>query len=113
MRTIRLIAITALVCGLCPPAQAAAAAAADCPTEAAALTRDEGELPRLEIVSPADRPVVCITLETVMAFAGRLKAHVAHCPNSELAATAADWEKTRADYSRRFSQRHCRKTLPE
>ena len=29
--------------------------------------------------SPADRPPYCITLETVMAFAGRVKAHVAQC----------------------------------
>ena len=35
---------------------------------------------------PADRPPYCITLETLMAFAARVKAHVAHCPNSDYVA---------------------------
>jgi hypothetical protein len=107
-----LAALLAMVCGVTATAQAAAAAAAaDCPVEAAALTRDESELPRLDVASTADRPILCITLETVMAFAGRLKAHVAHCPNSSYAATAADWEKMRSEYAKRFSQRRCRRTL--
>src|SRR5215813_5994115 len=89
----------------------AAAAGADCAVEAAALAREQSELPRLEVASPADRPPYCITLETLMAFASRVKAHVAHCPNSELAAAAADWNKTQADYSRLFSQHRCRRTL--
>jgi hypothetical protein len=55
-----------------------AAAAADCKSEEATLMKDETELPRLEVASPADRPITCITLETNIAFAGRLKAHVAH-----------------------------------
>src|SRR5882672_6234781 len=112
MRMMRMIAILAallaMTCGVTATAQAAAA---DCTVEAAALTRDESELPRLAVASPADRPILCITLETVMAFAGRLKAHVAHCPNSSHAATAADWEKMRSDYAKRFSQRRCRRTL--
>ena len=90
---------------------ACAAPAVDCEGEAAMLTRDQAELPRLEIASPADRPPYCITLETLMAFAGRVKSHVAHCPKSELAATMAEWEKTRAGYSRLFSQHRCRRTL--
>jgi len=90
---------------------AGAAPAVDCEGEAAVLTRDQAELPRLEIASPADRPPYCITLETLMAFAGRVKSHVAHCPQSELAATVAEWEKNRADYSRLFSRHHCRRTL--
>jgi hypothetical protein len=90
---------------------AGAAPAVDCESEAAILTRDRAELPRLEIASPADRPPYCITLETLMTFAGRVKSHVAHCPKSELAATVAEWEKTRADYSRLFSQHRCRRTL--
>jgi hypothetical protein len=87
----------------------AAPAEPDCASEAAALSKDESELPRLEV--PADRPTFCITLETVMAFADRLKAHVAHCPNSDHAAAAGEWQKTRSDYARRFSARHCRPTL--
>jgi hypothetical protein len=104
--------VSGLVFGPCSIAVSAPAASADCSTEATALVHDQAELPRLDVVSPADRPILCITLETVMSFAGRLKSHVAHCPNSDLAAAAAEWEKTRADYSRRFNQRRCRKTLP-
>ena len=87
------------------------AAAADCTTEAASLTREQSELPRLEAASPADRPPYRITLETVMAFAGRVKAHVAHCPSSDYAPAAADWNKRRADYAKLFSRHRCRRTL--
>ena len=102
-----LIALVAALCG----AHAGAARALDCEAEAAALSKDESELPRLEVTSPADRPPYCITLETVMAFAGRLKAHVAHCPNSDYAPAAASWDKTRNDYYKLFSQRRCRRSL--
>jgi hypothetical protein len=88
-----------------------AAAAADCKTEEAALMKDESELPRLEVASPADRPITCITLETNIAFAGRLKAHVAHCPASSYVQTASDWEKTRIDYAARFTQNRCKRTF--
>jgi hypothetical protein len=54
---------------------------------------------------------LCITLETVVAFAGRLKAHVAHCPSSSFVPAAANWEKTRIDYVKRFGQRRCKRTL--
>jgi hypothetical protein len=90
---------------------AAAAPAPDCTTEAAALTRDQSELPRLEVASPKDRPPYCITLETNMVFASRVKAHVAHCPNSDYAPAATEWDKTRTDYSKLFSQYRCRRTL--
>src|SRR5262245_27086310 len=93
------------------PLSAGAAPATDCTSEAATLTRDQSELPRLEVAKPADRPPYCITLETIMAFAGRVKAHVAHCPNSDHAASLATWDKTRSDYSRLFSQYRCRRTL--
>jgi hypothetical protein len=89
---------------------ASAAPASDCTTAAAILTRERSELPRLEVASPADRPPYCITLETLIAFAGRVKAHVAHCPGSELAPTVANWDKTQADYSKLFSQRRCKRT---
>ena len=90
---------------------AGAGPASDCTAEAARLARDQSELPRLEFASPADRPPYCITLETVMVFAGRVKAHVAHCPNSEHAPAVADWDKTRNDYSKLFSQFKCKRTL--
>jgi hypothetical protein len=88
-----------------------AAAAADCKTEEAALMKDESELPRLEVASPADRPITCITLETNIAFAGRLKTHVAHCPASSYVQSASDWEKTRIDYAARFTQNRCKRTF--
>jgi hypothetical protein len=92
-----------------PPS--AAIAAPDCAAEAAVLSKDQSELPRLEVASPADRPPYCITLETIMAFAGRIKAHVAHCPNSDYAAAITEWDKTRSDYSKLFNQHRCKRTL--
>jgi hypothetical protein len=89
----------------------ATAPAADCTSEAAALNRDQSELPRLDIASPRDRPPYCITLETILAFAGRVKAHVAHCPSSDFAQAVTEWDKTRSDYSRLFSQYRCKRTL--
>jgi hypothetical protein len=85
-----------------------AAPARDCTT---ALSKDQSDLPKLGIASPKDRPPYCITLETLMAFAGRVKAHIAHCPNSDFAAGAADWAKTQADYSKLFSQHRCKRTM--
>ena len=85
-------------------------AATDCATAAAALQQEQSELPRLDVASPADRPPYCITLETVMVFAGRVKAHVAQCPNSDHAPSVADWDKTRADYAKLFSQHRCKRT---
>jgi hypothetical protein len=92
-------------------AVAAAAPAPDCKAEEATLTKDETELPRLEIANPADRPVTCITLETIIAFAGRLRAHVAHCPTSGYAAAASGWEATRIDYVKRFADNKCKRTF--
>jgi hypothetical protein len=88
-----------------------APAAPDCKAEEATLMKDESELPRLEVASPADRPITCITLETIVAFAGRLKGHVAHCPASSYVPTAPDWEKTRVDYAARFVQNRCKRTF--
>ena len=104
--------LTALAAAFCGTAASlGAAAAADCTTEAATLTRDQSLLPRLEVASPADRPPYCITLETIMVFAGRVKAHVAQCPNSDHAADVGKWDKTRTDYSKLFSQYRCRRSL--
>ena len=91
--------------------RAAAAPASDCTAEAATLTKDASELPRLEVASPADRPPYCITLETIMAFAGRVKAHVAHCPSSDYSDAVSEWDKTRTDYSKLFSQYRCKRTF--
>jgi hypothetical protein len=85
--------------------------AADCASEAAALGKEQTDLPRLEFATPADKPPYCIILETLMAFAARVKAHAAHCPNSDYVQKAAEWEKNRADYSKRFSRYRCRRTL--
>jgi len=74
----------------------AVAPAADCAAEAAMLAKEQSELPRLEVASPADRPPYCITLETVMAFAGRVRTH--------------DWSRRRNDYARLFSQYRCKRT---
>src|SRR5262245_34667817 len=106
----RKLCLTALVAVLCG-AHAESARALDCGAEAAAISKDQSELPRLEVASPADRPPYCITLETIMAFAGRVKAHVAQCPNSDHASSLATWDKTRSDYSKLFSQYRCRRTL--
>jgi len=89
---------------------AAAAPAIDCATEAAVLARDQSELPRLEVASPADRPPYCITIEILMAFAGRVRAHVARCPRSDHAAAVAEWDKTRIDYAKLFGRYRCKRT---
>jgi hypothetical protein len=88
-----------------------AAAALNCKVEETALMKDESELPRLEVASPADRPITCITLETNIAFAARLKLHVAHCPASSYVPSAPEWEKTRIDYAARFTQNRCKRTF--
>jgi hypothetical protein len=85
--------------------------AAECEVEAAAMAKNEAELPKLEVASPADRPITCITLETVIVFVGRLKIHVANCPTSSFSATVRDWDKLRSNYSKRFAQIRCKKTL--
>ncbi len=92
--------------------QTAQAKDGNCADEAATLTREETDLPHIEVTSPDDRPVLCITIETLVAFATRLKAHTARCRGSTHAASAADWEKARVDYSKLFTQNRCRRTLP-
>ena len=82
----------------------------DCSTEAAALIREQAELPRLDVASPADRPPYCITLETIMAFASRVKAHAARCPQSDHIPTVVEWDNRRTAYSRLFSQYRCKRT---
>ena len=101
--------VTVMLFGLAPAAWAAGAP--DCTAVEAALAKDEAELPRLEVASPADRPITCITLETIIAFAGRVKAHVARCPASGYAHSAADWESTRLDYVKQFADHKCKRTF--
>jgi hypothetical protein len=88
-----------------------AAPGVDCGTEAKILNQAQSELPRIDVTSSADRPPYCITLETLMAFAGRVKAHIARCPSSEFAAGMAEWSKTQTGYSKLFRQHRCKRTL--
>jgi hypothetical protein len=104
-----IIARTGVCLGLVISCWTAAAMAADCAAEAVLLAKEQSQLPRLDVASPADRPPYCITLETVIAFAGRVKAHVAHCPSSDYAAALADWDKTRIDYAKLFSRYRCKR----
>jgi len=106
-----IVRVRALLVAVGAAGMASAAAAADCASEAAVLVKEQAELPRLETVSSADRPPYCITLETIIAFAGRVKAHVSHCPNSDYAPRVTEWDKTRVDYAKRFSQYRCRRAL--
>ena len=87
-----------------------AAPVLDCATEAAALLKEEADLPRLEVVSPADRPPYCITLDTIMAFAARVKAHAVALPAVGHAPAVAEWDRTRAKYAKLFSQYRCKRT---
>jgi hypothetical protein len=88
-----------------------AAPTSDCTQEAAALSGEEAELPRLEIASPRDRPPYCITLETLIGFAGRVKAHLAQCPNSDYATPGTGWLKAHTNYQKLFTQHRCKRTL--
>jgi len=99
----------ACLAGLVISCWAPVASAADCTVEAVLLAREQSELPRLDVASPADQPPYCITLETLVAFARRVKAHVAHCPSSDYAAALADWDKTRIAYAKLFSRYRCKR----
>jgi len=104
-----LLAMLAVIIGLIgTPAHAAS----DCTDEAAALVKEETDLPRLEVVSPRDPPPYCITLETIIAFSRRLAMHVEHCPGSAYASAAGGWSKTRTDYARLFARHGCRRAIP-
>ena len=83
----------------------------DCNADAARIRKAEGELPRLEVAPPADKQIVCITLETNILFARRLAAHVKQCPRSPHARGAEIWQRTGSSYAAQFSQRGCRPTI--
>jgi hypothetical protein len=110
VRTSVFLAVIALLAGA-GTVTTIAAPALDCPAEALALSKAQSELPKLEFTSPADKPPYCITLETIMAFAGRVRTHVAHCPQSEYAASLPDWARTQTDYSKLFSRYRCKRTF--
>jgi hypothetical protein len=101
-----LLAALALTVPTTAPAQLA-----DCSSEAALIRRAEAELPRLDVAPPADRQIVCITLETNLLFAKRLSAHLAQCPRSPLAKSGGAWAKTGKDYTAQFSSRGCKQTI--
>src|SRR6185295_11664029 len=42
--------------------------------------------------------------ETIMAFAGRVKAHAAQCPTSDFAQRVCAWDQTRTDYAKLFGK---------
>jgi hypothetical protein len=111
VRKPRVRAVLLLLAHGAAPLPAGAAPTPDCATQAAALSDQQAELPRLDITSPADRPPYCITLETIMDFAGRVKAHVARCPQSSHASSVAEWDKLRDSYAKLFTQYRCRRTL--
>src|ERR1700694_5878492 len=62
-----------------PTSTAGAAAASDCTTEAKVLSKEQSELPRLDVASPKDRPPYCLTLETILAVGGRGEGERARC----------------------------------
>jgi len=109
--TFRQIAFASIAAAALRAIVAPAAAAIDCDGEAQTLSREEAQLPRLEVASPRDRPPYCITLETLMAFATRVKLHVAQCPESNYA--SAQWAKAQTDYSRLFGQYRCKRTIKQ
>jgi len=45
-----------------------------------------------------------------MAFAARVKAHVARCPSSNYASALADWNKIQTAYARLFNRYRCKRT---
>jgi hypothetical protein len=91
--------------------QPASAQRVDCNADAARIRKAESELPRLDVAPPADRQIVCITLETNILFARRLAAHVQQCPRSAHARSAEAWQRTGSSYAAQFNQRGCKPTI--
>ena len=88
-----------------------ATAQADCATEVTRMRRAESELPKLDVAPPDDKQIVCITLETNILFAQRLKAHLKQCPRSPYARSAGDWSRLETSYASRFRSRDCKPTI--
>ena len=83
----------------------------DCGREAAAIRKAETQLPRLDVAPPDDKQIVCITLETNILFAQKLKAHLKQCPRSPYAKSAGDWSRLETSYTSRFRSRDCKPTI--
>jgi hypothetical protein len=96
-----------LVAALSP----AIAQSQSCSDEATRLRRAESELPKLEVAPPDDKQIVCITLETNILFAQKLKAHLKQCPRSPYAKSAGDWSRLETSYTSRFRSRDCKPTI--
>ena len=106
----------AIICGLLlavglSAAPLSALAQGDCADEVTRLRRAEAELPKLEVAPPDDKQIVCITLETNILFAQRLKAHLKRCPRSAFARQADTWAKTETNYTDRFQRRDCKPAI--
>ena len=89
----------------------AAAQGETCANEATRLRRAEAELPKLDVAPPDDKQIVCITLETNILFAQKLKAHLKQCPRSPYAKNAGDWSRLETSYASRFRSRDCKPTI--
>ena len=82
-----------------------------CNDEAGSIQRAESQLPRLDVAPPADRQIVCITLETNIVFARRLATHIKNCPQSPYTRTAEVWQRTEAQYVSLFAERRCKPAI--
>jgi hypothetical protein len=102
---------SALIAALLATTVPASAQGSRCVQEAASVHRAEAQLPRLEVAPPDDQQIVCITLETNILFARRMAAHLAHCPRSPYTRTGEAWERTGAQYTAQFSDRHCKPAI--
>ena len=100
-----------IAAGVAAATATAGAQSSPCASEAAAISRAEAQLPRIEVAPPADQQIVCITLETNILFARRLAAHLAHCPRSPLARNADAWQRTGAQFMAQFNDRRCKPAI--
>ena len=100
-----------LIAGLALAPLPAAAQGETCANEATRLRRAEAELPKLDVAPPDDKQIVCITLETNILFAQKLKAHLKQCPRSPYAKSAGDWSRLETSYASRFRSRDCKPTI--
>lgn len=110
LRALRRAAGRALLGALMLLAAPGAARAADCASEAAALSRDAAELPKVELANPGDHENTCITLEVNLDFAARLAAHARACPTSPLAGEAPLWAERATRDEATFAKRRCRRS---
>jgi len=105
------LALPLLAIGLCGVVSPAVAQGQSCNDEVTRLRRAESELPKLNVAPPDDKQIVCITLETNILFAQKLKAHLKQCPRSPYAKSAGDWSRLETSYTSRFRSRDCKPTI--